>query len=221
MNRPFLKICGLTRVEDALAAVAAGADALGFIFAAESPRRVDPAVARAAARAVAAEFPDRRVARVGVTVNLPPREAAGLVEAAELTALQAHGEESPKMCRSYPRPTVKAVRPAAGFDPAGLEPYREFSLLWDAFHPTQRGGTGLISDWTAAAAAQAAGFRILLAGGLTPENAPAAVRTVRPLALDFNSGVEREPGIKDPSRIAAALSPWAGAAPPEESAWPW
>lgn len=216
MRRPYVKVCGITRVEDALTAVAAGAEAVGFILVPGSPRRVTPE--RAAA--MAAGLPGG-IARVGVTADLAPAAARELAAAIGLTAIQAHGNESPETCREYGLPVVKAVPAGAGFDPAVLEPFRGFPVLLDGYSPAARGGTGRPADWSAARRAVTGGFRVLLAGGLSPENLLAAVEAVGPAAVDLNSGVESEPGVKDPERVRRALGLLAGLAPPEEDAWPW
>ncbi len=216
MRRPFVKICGITRVDDALAAVAAGAEAVGFILVPESPRRVTPE--RAAE--IAAGLPDG-VARVGVTADLAPDAVRRLAATIRLSAIQAHGNESPETCREYGLPVVKAVSAGAGFDPGVLEPYRGFSVLLDGYSPAARGGTGRPADWSAARRAVAGGFRVILAGGLSPENILAAVEAVGPAAVDLNSGVESEPGVKDPELVRRALGRLAGLAPPEEDTWPW
>ncbi len=214
MPRPFVKVCGITRAEDAAAAVAAGADAVGFVFAPDSPRRISPARAAEIGRAL-----PERVARIGVTVDLSPESMRALAEAAGLTAIQAHGEEPETVCRAYPLPTVKAIPGAA--DLQELEAYRTRPVLLDGRAPGRRGGTGRPADWELARRAGEAGFRILLAGGLGPENLMDAIRAARPAAVDLNSGVESAPGRKDPDRLRRALELLAGLEPPEESAWPW
>jgi phosphoribosylanthranilate isomerase len=211
-----VKVCGLTREEDVRAAVAAGAHAIGLVFVEESPRHVDPT---RAARLVRAAPP--RVARVGVTVSLSPEEAQDLVRTVGLTALQAHGEENPDTCRAYGVPVVKAFGVGHGFDLVRLDPYREWPVLLDGYETGARGGTGRPADWSVARRAREAGWRVLLAGGLGPENLAAAVRQVQPVAVDLNSAVEAEPGIKDGDRIRAALECLADFEPPAEETWPW
>jgi phosphoribosylanthranilate isomerase len=205
MRRPYVKVCGVTRVEDALAAVAAGADAIGFVLVPGSPRRVTPE----AAAEIAARLP-LGIARVGVTADLDPAEARAMSRTIGLTAIQAHG-----------LPVVKALAAGSGFDPAVLDPYREFPVLLDGYASAARGGTGRIADWSAARRAVEAGFRVLLAGGLSPGNLRAAVEAVGPRAVDLNSGVESRPGVKDPGLVRRALALLADLDPPEEDAWPW
>lgn len=215
-RRPWVKICGITRLEDARAAVEAGVDAIGFVLAAESSRLV---AVDAAARIAAAVPP--RVAKVGVFVSQPPDFVREVAARIGLTAVQAHGDESPEDCAAYGVPVVKAIPVGERFDPATLEPYRAFPVLLDAASGRARGGTGRLVDWPSARRARERGYRVLLAGGLSPENLLAAVTAVEPLGVDLNSGVERAPGVKDPHRIARALEALAHLPPAEESTWPW
>jgi phosphoribosylanthranilate isomerase len=189
----FVKICGITRIDDALAAVAAGANAIGFVFWPNSPRFVDPYRARVIARAL-----PPFVTPVGLFVNQPLAFIAGVASLVRLGAVQLHGDESPAFAASIVgTPVIRAlpVDRAAAW-PAGM------TLLLDAHDPVQRGGTGRTVDWEAAARV-AAERRVLLAGGLTPENVADAVARVRPFGIDVSSGVERAPGVKDRQRIKA------------------
>jgi phosphoribosylanthranilate isomerase len=216
VRRPWVKVCGITRAEDAAAAVAAGARAVGFVLIPESPRALAPDRAGAIARGI-----PEGVARVGVVSDRDAGEVARLVRDIGLTAIQAHGDESPETCRSYRVPVVKAVNTGGTFRAESLEPYREFAVLLDAPAGSRRGGTGRTADWTAAREAGERGYRVLLAGGLSPRNVAAAVRAVRPVAIDLNSGVETEPGIKDAARIRAALLALDALPFTEEAPWPW
>jgi phosphoribosylanthranilate isomerase len=216
MKGPFVKVCGITRREDALAAVGAGARAVGFVFVAGSPREVTPQEAQA----IGAELP-ATVARVGVIRDLDPARARELAVTAGLTALQAHGSESLEDCRAYGLPVVKAFAAGLGFDPAQLERYRGWTVLLDGGIVPGQGGTGEWADWAAARYAVEHGFRVVLAGGLAPENLRAAVEAVGPAAVDLNSGVETAPGRKAPERLAAAFRALADLEPPEETSWPW
>lgn len=216
MNRPFVKVCGVTRAVDALAAARLGVNAIGFILASESPRAIDPAAAAAIARAL-----PEGVARVGVTVNASATEVAAWRDAVGLTALQAHGEETADLCRAYGIPVVKAIRPHPGFDPAALDGWRGVALLVDADDADRRGGTGRLADWSLARALVERGHRVVLAGGLAPENLEAAVRDVGPLGVDLNSGVETAPGVKDAARIEAALRVLASWPPHSSQETPW
>lgn len=214
--KPWVKVCGITRAEDARAAIEAGARAVGFILVEESPRFVD---ARTAA-AIARDLPEN-VARVGVVVNRPVEAVRALVEKIGLTAVQAHGEEPVEDCRAYGVPTVKVFRTAADFEVEDLAPFRDFPVFLDGYAPGARGGTGVRADWSAARAAVEAGYRVLLAGGLGPDSVAEAVRTVGPVAVDLNSGVESEPGRKDPALIRAAVHALETFDDGEEFPWPW
>jgi phosphoribosylanthranilate isomerase len=194
----FVKICGITRVEDAEAAVRAGAGALGFVFWPTSPRFIDPY----RARAIVSKLPPF-VTPVGVFVNQPLEYVKGVARLVPLGAVQLHGDEDPTYAARVRRPIVKAVfvqrsSPAGDFD---VWP-PETLLLVDVHDPARRGGPGRTVDW-AAAAAVAARRRTMLAGGLTPENVGAAMARVQPFGIDVSSGVERSPGVKDHARIAA------------------
>jgi len=190
----FVKICGITRVEDAEAAVAAGASAIGFVFWPDSPRFVDPH----RARQIAAILPPF-VTPVGVFVNQPLDYVRGVASLVRLGAAQLHGDETTEYAARLSTPVIKAVSTADAGTRAWPPPAL---LLLDVHDPVKRGGTGLTIDWTAAAAV-AAQRSILLAGGLTPDNVAEAVARVRPFGIDVSSGVERTPGIKDHQRLRA------------------
>ena len=191
-----VKICGITNREDALHAAACGADALGFVFFPGSPRWVTPA----AAAAICAELPPF-ITRVGLFVNEAPERILATAATCGLDVLQLHGDEAPQGCLLPPYRVVKGVRPRSTADLAGLDAYPVAALLVDAAVPGQYGGTGERADW--ALAAQLAGsHRVILAGGLNPGNVAAAVRAVRPYAVDVASGVEAAPGRKDPEKVA-------------------
>jgi phosphoribosylanthranilate isomerase len=188
----FVKICGITQLEDALAAVDAGANAIGFVFWPKSPRCIDPY----RARAIAAQLPPF-VTAVGLFVNQPREYVNGVASLVRLGAVQLHGDETPEFAASIAAPVIKALSvDHAQAWPAGA------TLLLDAHDPVQRGGTGRTIDWIAAAAI-AARRRVLLAGGLTPDNVADAIAQVRPFGIDVSSGVERAPGVKDHRRLKA------------------
>ena len=189
----LVKICGITRAEDAEAAVAAGAGAIGFVFWPESPRFIDPYRARKIA-ALVSPF----VTVVGVFVNQPLDYVNAVASLVPLGAVQLHGDETPAFASGVSRPVIKAV--SVGVDTRVWAP--RTTLLLDVHDPATRGGTGRTIDWTAAADV-AAQRKILLAGGLTPDNVADAVARVRPFGIDVSSGVERAPGIKDPQRLLA------------------
>jgi phosphoribosylanthranilate isomerase len=190
----IVKICGITRLEDAEAAVAAGAGAIGFIFWPKSPRFIDPH----RARTIAAALPPF-VTAVGVFVNQPIEHVNGVASLVRLGAVQLHGDETPEFAAAVSRPVMKAVSAAAA-DLRAWPP--RVRLLLDVNDPVARGGTGRTIDWTEAADL-AARREILLAGGLTPDNVADAVARVRPFGIDVSSGVERAPGIKDHRRLRA------------------
>jgi phosphoribosylanthranilate isomerase len=190
----FVKICGITLSEDAEAAVKAGAAAIGFVFWPGSPRFIDPY----RARAIAATLPPF-VTTVGVFVNQPIEYVTGVASLVRLGAVQLHGDETIEYAAALSGPVVKALSPGDG--QAAVWPARTMLLL-DVHDPVRRGGTGRTIDWTAAARV-AAERRVLLAGGLTPENVAEAVLRVRPFGIDVSSGVERAPGIKDHQRLRA------------------
>ena len=187
----LIKICGITRLEDARFAVACGAHALGFVFWPDSPRSIDPA----RARAIAAVLPPF-VTPVGVFVNQPAQYVDEVAAHVGLGVVQLHGDESSDFAASLTRPVLKAMTLNEGVDrwPAGL------MVLLDAHDPVRRGGTGRTIDWTAAASV-AASRPIVLAGGLNPDNVAGAIERVRPFGIDVSSGVEAAPGVKDHGRM--------------------
>jgi phosphoribosylanthranilate isomerase len=195
-----VKICGITRREDALAAVASGADALGFMFYEPSSRHVTVDQAAAICR----DLPPL-VTRVGVFVNAPADFVRAAAATCGLGAIQLHGDESPEFCRQFALPVIKAFRVSGPESLAALAAYGFAAWLLDSFVPGQLGGTGACFNWSLAAKAAERGRPILLAGGLTPENVADAVRQVRPYAVDVSSGVESAPGLKDPTKIRALI----------------
>ena len=190
----IVKICGITRLEDAEAAVAAGAGAIGFIFWPNSPRFIDPY----RARRIAAALPPF-VTPVGVFVNQPLDHVNRVAHLVRLGAVQLHGDESPGFAAAVSVPVMKAV--SSGQEEVASWP-AQVRLLLDVHDPVARGGTGRTIDWTAAAGI-AAQREIVLAGGLTPDNVAEAIAQVRPFGIDVSSGVERAPGIKDHRRLRA------------------
>jgi phosphoribosylanthranilate isomerase len=190
----IVKICGITRLEDAEAAVAAGASAIGFVFWPRSPRFIDPH----RARIIAAMLPPL-VTPVGVFVDQALDYVNGVASLVRLGAAQLHGDETPEFAAGVSAPVMKALSPARVDERAWPPRVR---LLLDVHDPVARGGTGRTVDWTAAAVI-AARREILLAGGLTPDNVAEAIARVRPYGIDVSSGVERAPGIKDHGRLRA------------------
>jgi phosphoribosylanthranilate isomerase len=192
----LVKICGITRPEDAEAAVALGASALGFVFWPNSPRFIDPF----RARALAASVPPF-VTTVGVFVNQPADYINGVASLVGLGAVQLHGDEGPAFAAAIRRPVIKAI--ALGRDDVALDGWPgRCMLLLDVHDPDRRGGTGRTIEW-ARAASIAARRRSLLAGGLTPENVAAAIAQVKPFGIDVSSGVEDAPGVKSYERLKA------------------
>ncbi len=196
---PKIKICGITSLDDAMAACDAGADALGFNFAPEAKRKhryIEPE----AAAAIIAQLPPF-VATVAVTVNATPNQ---LREYLTLTDyVQLHGEESPEQCADLGRRGIKAFRLKPDFDTTLLKDYVVGAYLVDAYSSDARGGTGYICDWDQAKTVVAMGCPIILAGGLTPDNVTDAVQTVRPYGVDTAGGVENAPGKKDHEKLRA------------------
>ena len=194
----IIKICGITRLDDAEAAVEQGAHALGFVFWPSSPRFIDPYRARAIVSMLPAF-----VTTVGVFVNQPSEYVNGVASLVGLAAVQLHGDEGPSYAAAMKRPVVKAIAlsAAGAADAVAAWPLR-VTLLLDAHDPIRRGGTGRTIDWSSASTV-AAVRRVVLSGGLTPENVGEAIARVKPFGIDVSSGVESSPGIKDHGRLKA------------------
>jgi phosphoribosylanthranilate isomerase len=201
-----IKICGITSPEDARAAVAAGADALGFMLFEGSPRYVPLKTVAAIAR----QLPPF-VSKVGVFVNAAEAFIREATAQCGLEVLQFHGEESPEFCRRFDRPVVKAFRVRDGASLALLPGYDTSAWLLDSYVPGQSGGTGVQFNWDLARQAGQLGRPIILAGGLTPENIAQAVRQVQPYGVDVSSGVESAPGKKDAAKLRAFVRAARGA----------
>jgi phosphoribosylanthranilate isomerase len=194
-----VKICGVTRFEDAQQAVALGAAALGFNFYPPSPRYIEPEVARAMVRRL-----PPLVTSVGVFANQTDAGSVILLaREAGVSTVQLHGPSFPPWPELLDAFTlIVAVAVRQGFNPADLGKIQANAYLLDAFDPVRPGGTGKTFDWSAAREAKRYG-PVILAGGLTPANVGQAVRAVRPFAVDVASGVESSPGIKDPAKLRA------------------
>lgn len=194
----ILKICGITRLEDAETAVAHGATALGFVFWSKSPRSVTPQQAAAIVSAVPGS-----VATVGVFVNESMPEVARIAKEVGLSMVQLHGDERADEAAALPLPVVRALT-LEDADACAAWP-ADTTFLVDAADRVRRGGTGQKVDWIGARAL-AARRRIILAGGLTPDNVAQAIDEVHPYGVDVSSGVEATPGVKDSSKVAAFLA---------------
>lgn len=191
----IVKICGITRVEDATVAVSLGATAVGFIFWPGSPRRVAPADAAAIGAALPQE-----VWKVGVFVDAPADHIRRVIEEARLTAVQLHGNETPAAAAALNARVIKAIALEHVDSPEALDDWRGVPILLDANDPVRKGGTGRTIDWHRAAE-MAARHDIILAGGLRPGNVAEAIARVRPSGIDVSSGVEASPGVKDHDKL--------------------
>lgn len=198
MSNVRSKICGITRIEDALAAAEAGADAIGLVFYAKSPRAVDVRQARA----IIAELPPF-VTTVGLFVNASRCELNEILEVVPLDLLQFHGDETPQDCEGYHRPWIKALRVRPGDDlEAACQLYAGArGILLDTYVPGVPGGTGEAFDWSLVPARLSK--PIILAGGLSADSVGQAIAQVRPYAVDVSGGVEQAKGIKDATKIEA------------------
>jgi phosphoribosylanthranilate isomerase len=195
--RTRVKICGFTRAEDAVIAAGLGVDAIGLVFYPPSPRNVAIEQAVAITQALPAF-----VSVVGLFVDAEPKFIKNVLSQVSIDCLQFHGEESPEACRLYGKPFIKAIRMKADTNLSELaKQYADAAgLLLDAYHPGIQGGTGNAFDWELIK--NQGKLPIILAGGLSPDNAELAVKQVRPYALDVSSGVEAEKGIKDATKMA-------------------
>ena len=200
LTRTRVKICGITRIEDALCAANLGADAIGLVFYAPSPRAVQIAQAREIVRAL-----PPFITTVGLFVNAELAEVQEIFQAVPLDLLQFHGEESPEYCAQFNRPYIKAIRMQASTDLAQLaqEYATAQALLLDTYVAGVQGGTGIAFDWQHVP--REFSKPLILAGGLNPENVQAAISQVRPYAVDVSGGVEASKGIKDPAKLIAFM----------------
>lgn len=195
-----IKICGITRKEDACLAVELGASALGFNFYSQSPRCITPQTACG----IIAGLPPF-VCAVGVFADQPdPARVLATAEQARVTAIQLHGPRFPASFEPlHPFPVIRAVPVTQAFNPETLLPEDTAALLLDAFDPERIGGSGKTIDWALASKSKTAGKPVILAGGLTPENVAEAIGIVKPYAVDVATGVESSPGAKDPAKLRA------------------
>ena len=198
--RTRVKICGITRLEDAREAARLGTDAIGLVFYAKSPRAVS-AIQGAAIANCLPPF----VTTVGLFVDPEPSEVEAVMSELPLDLIQFHGNESPEFCARFGRPYLKAIRMRDGIDlVAECEHYHEArGLLLDTYQPGVPGGTGEAFDWDRVPPELA--NSIVLAGGLSPQNVGAAIKQVRPYAVDVSGGVEASKGVKDAAKMAAFI----------------
>jgi phosphoribosylanthranilate isomerase len=203
-----VKICGITRPEDAELAASLGAWAIGFNFWPGSKRRVDPAVAAGIARELR-----RRVEPVGVFVNAALDEVVRIAEGVGLTHVQLHGDEGPSFCTAVAERTgarvIKALRVGSGADIRDAERFHTDFHMLDAAAGSAYGGTGRTFDW-ALVAQRRSKVPLILSGGLTPENVAEGIAAVHPWGVDVASGVESAPGIKDPAKVEAFIAAASG-----------
>lgn len=200
MKRTRVKICGITRREDAWAAIDAGADALGFVFYAPSPRAVDVAQAQAIMKSL-----PPYVSKVGLFVNAAMTEVQQVITATTLDCLQFHGDETADDCEQFNLPYYKAIRvkPGVNLIQCELDFASASALLLDTFSEKAVGGTGQTFDWSLIPPEMQK--PLILAGGLNPDNVTQAMQQVRPYAVDVSGGVEAQKGIKSPEKIAALM----------------
>ncbi len=195
-----VKICGITNLADAQAAIEAGADALGFMFYDQSPRKITITQAAEIARQVS-PF----IMKTGVFVNPPADFVMRAIAECGLTLLQFHGDETPEFCTQFGIMSMKAFRIRDDSSLAAIPKYPTDAYLLDAYSAEARGGTGEKFNWDLAVEAKRFGKPIFLAGGLTPENVAEAVRKVHPFGVDVSSGVESAPGKKDHAKVKAFI----------------
>jgi phosphoribosylanthranilate isomerase len=186
----WIKICGITNIEDGLKAASLGVDALGFIFA-PSPRRVIPSTVRKMIQSLPAA-----VLKVGVFVNQRFSEVEEIAAYCFLNLLQFHGEESPGYCQKFPLPVIKTIRIKDFESLNDMERYPDATILLDTYSPVKAGGTGIPFPWEIALKAKEK-RNFILSGGLNPDNVGEAISKVRPWGVDVSSGVETVPGKKD------------------------
>jgi len=200
--RPKIKICGITSLADAQLSVELGADALGFNFYATSPRYLSPK----SAREIIGRF-DGNILKVGVFVNEDLDNVLEIIDMADLNAIQLHGEESPEYCSKLKRETgmtiIKAFRVSPDFVGEDVLSYEVDAILLDAFTKNAHGGTGHTFDWDIAKKVSSLFQKMYLAGGLSPKNIAHAINALSPFGIDACSGLEREPGIKDETKLRA------------------
>jgi phosphoribosylanthranilate isomerase len=196
-----IKICGITKYEDARVAVNLGVDAIGFIFYDKSPRFIDPA----RAGEIVAQLPPF-VSKVGVFVDAHPTSIMDAAQKSGIDTVQLHGNETPDIARRLPFTVIKAFAVGPQWDVGIMDSYDVAGFLLDTWDETQKGGTGKAFDWTIAKRAVATKKPVILAGGLGPVNIKEALDCVQPYGVDVNSGVEIKPGIKNPHKMKEVVT---------------
>lgn len=194
-----IKICGITNPDDALMAVEAGADALGFVFVPNTPRYITSGPAAK----IIEQLPPF-ITTVGLFVNEDAAKIQRIADQCHLDALQLHGDESPEFCKALNRKTIKAFRIKDESSLSQVPDYRVSAYHLDTYVKGKMGGTGLIFNWTLAEKTKKYG-PVILAGGLNPRNVASAVQQVRPYGVDVSSGVEATPGRKAPAKVEAFI----------------
>lgn len=203
---PKIKICGITRREDALLAAKSGAWAAGFIFVKNSPRYIEPNKAAGIIKSL------DNIEKIGVFVDSSLDEIVDTVLKTGITQIQLHGNENREFCldiiNKLNLPVIKAFRVKNSADLLDIPEYKSIvsAILLDTYSETQHGGTGKIFDWNIAKEAKIYDIPVILAGGLNPDNITKSYQKVQPYALDISSGVERSKGIKDPEKIKKLFS---------------
>ena len=202
MNKIKIKICGITRKEDALLAVELGVWAVGFIFVKNTPRYISPEKASE----IIKELPENLI-KIGVFADISLEEIKNIAIQAGITKIQLHGGETPEFCENLAKLTgkeiIKAIRVKSKEDLQLIHQYKDkvSFILLDSYSETELGGTGKVFDWEIAKKAKEYGIPVILAGGLNPDNAKHAYETIIPYALDISSGIEISKGVKDHEKI--------------------
>src|ERR1044072_8328574 len=204
-----VKICGITNLEDALAAVEAGVDALGFNFYKPSPRYITPQHARE----IIEQLPESLLT-VGAFVNEESEDVRKIGKEAGMRAVQLHGDETPEYCRELADfYVIKTFAVSDTFESQAAHAYKVDAIMLDTKHNNLRGGTGQVFDWSLAEQAAPTIPKLFLAGGLSPENVENAIKTVRPYAVDACSALEDRPGKKNEERMRVFINTVRGVAP--------
>lgn len=195
----LVKICGITNLDDALFASEAGADALGFVFYKKSPRHIEPEKARD----IIKRLPPF-VTTVGVFADQTETEIKAIISETNIDIAQLHGEEPPEFCERLGKRVIKAIRVRSMESLTEIKTYKACALLLDTYDKNLKGGTGRIFNWEIAREARIFN-KIIIAGGLTPENVADAIKVAQPYAVDVSSGVEKEKGVKEHQKIKAFI----------------